>query len=211
MDSTQTKVTIANGALSKVGMSLITSLTPTTASVEATAVNAIYAQVRDDLLSKHMWTFAQKTVALVVSVTVPVDFGDGATILYNYPTDYIKANFWNLPNALIRLEADGIHSDTTGLYMKYTYANDTPTTYSPEFIQVFICKLAYELSLNFTNSATKRESLGKEYTLKLEEAIASDSQLGSPLQDRQDEWFSARLSGMGAVPGVGSNNVGFGV
>ena len=211
MDSTQTKVTIANGALSKVGMSLITSLTPTTASVEATAVNAIYAQVRDDLLSKHMWTFAQKTVALVVSVTVPVDFGDGATILYNYPTDYIKANFWNLPNALIRLEADGIHSDTTGLYMKYTYANDTPTTYSPEFIQVFICKLAYELSLNFTNSATKRESLGKEYILKLEEAIASDSQLGSPLQARQDEWFSARLSGMGAVPGVGSNNVGFGV
>ena len=209
MDIAQSRVSIANICLAKLGMNITSTLTPSESAPEITALNAIYDQIRDDLLRKHPWTFAQKTVLLATLAITPVDFGDGATIVYGYPDDFINPNLWNNQYALIRLESDGIHSDTTGLAMKYTYANDDPGSYSPDFIQAFGVRLAYELCENFTQSRSKKENLGKEYLLKLGEAMANDSQLGTPIESRCDEWFAMRLAGMGGVPGVGSNNVGF--
>ena len=209
MDIAQTKITICNAVLTKHGQNTIASLSDGTP--EATIMLALYAQVLDDQLGRHMWTFAQKAVLLTTLAITPVDFGDGATIVYAFPSDYIKVNFWNYPYALTKVMYDGIHSDTPGLAMSYTYRNDDPTKYTPQFIQALIARLVAETCVSFTNSAVKKADAWVEAKEKLDIAIASDSQSGSPTQAMMDEWFAVRLAGSSAVPGVGGGgNIGFG-
>lgn len=56
-------VAIANLALGKIGSSAITSLTQS-GSNEAVAINNVYTDILDEVLSEHPWTFAQKRLAL---------------------------------------------------------------------------------------------------------------------------------------------------
>lgn len=65
-----TKIVIANKALSMLGARKITSFTQS-GSNEALAVNEVYDDVLDEVLSEHPWTFAQKRVEL--DYTVPDD------------------------------------------------------------------------------------------------------------------------------------------
>ena len=65
-----TSLEIANMALSKIGSRAITSFTQS-GSNEATAINAVYDTILDEVLSEHPWTFAQRRIAL--TATVPDD------------------------------------------------------------------------------------------------------------------------------------------
>ena len=65
-----TQLAIANLVLAKIGSSAITSLTQT-GSNEATAINAVYDDILEEILSEHPWTFAQKRI--VLSYTCPDD------------------------------------------------------------------------------------------------------------------------------------------
>lgn len=64
------KLTIANMALAKLGAASITSFIQT-GSNEAEAVNDVYDDILEELLSEHPWTFSQKRITLVN--TVPDD------------------------------------------------------------------------------------------------------------------------------------------
>lgn len=63
-------VSIANLAIKKLGGRKITSLTQS-GSNEASAINDVYNDILDEVLSEHPWSFAQKRVAL--DYTVPDD------------------------------------------------------------------------------------------------------------------------------------------
>ena len=211
MDLNQSRVSIANLALQRVAGQLISTFLDGTA--ESQAINTFYDSTRDELLSKHKWTFAQKTVALNQLAITPPDFGDGASIVYAYPSDYIKAGMVNLQaTALLRFEADGIHSDTPGLVMKYTYQNDDPGTYSPEFIEALSLLLASKIAIPLSQSATYKATIIQEYEMKVQEAISADSQLGTPDQAQAGDWLAARLAGANTVSDTTSigGNVIFG-
>lgn len=61
------KLAIANKALGKLGSQAITSFAQS-GSNEATAINNVYDDILDEVLSEHPWSFAQKRVALSVVV-----------------------------------------------------------------------------------------------------------------------------------------------
>ena len=214
MNTSESRTTIANLALTKLGQNVILTTLDDPNSPEAVAISSVYNSLRDDILAKFMWSFAQKTTTLAtLAITVP-DFGDGVSIAYGYPSDYIKANFFNIGYALIHLEAGGIYSDTPGLMMKYTYQNDDPTTYTPELIQACATRIAAEICLNITQNATKQKGLFEEALIKLADAISSNSrESGTPLEPQQDEWFIARLAGSNSVVGKPGDqpqgNIGF--
>jgi hypothetical protein len=196
LNSNESPVSIANAALGKIGIAVISSLFPPDANSKgAIRVSNVYNQLRDFVLSQHPWTFAKKTTALAQLVQTVPNFGDGVSIAYAIPSDWIKPNKWNFPNAIIRLEAGAIYSDTLGLMVKYTFANNDPTTYSPEFIEALATKIAAEVCYDLTNNVGKAKELQDEFTLKLGQAISADSMNDTPDQAIADEWFIARLSG----------------
>ena len=65
------KVIIANLALGKIGSAAITSLTQS-GSREAVAINNVYDDILEEVLSEHPWTFAQRRHTLVPVVAADV-------------------------------------------------------------------------------------------------------------------------------------------
>jgi hypothetical protein len=83
MSSTTTKLIIANLALGKIGARRITTFGETTTE-EGLLINNCYAPLLDELLEEHLWSFAQKRVALV-DMTEPEDYDDWVTgTVYTY-------------------------------------------------------------------------------------------------------------------------------
>ncbi len=124
-----------------------------------------------------------------------VNFSDGVNLAYNLPSDWIKPYKWNFDGAIRRIEGNIIYSDTLGLAVKYIWANDTPSTYSPEFIECLAQSIAAEVCYDLTNNAAKAKELSDKWDEKLLQAIAADSQNSTPDAAIQNEWFIARLSG----------------
>jgi len=187
------KVALANIALTKIGGRIITSFSEDTP--EARALSLIYDDTRDEVLTEHLWTFAQKRVVLATLAITPVMTEDGMTIVYSKPSDLLKINYISDKNALVKVESDGILSDTAGLKMIYTYRNDDPSTYFSKFTDAFATRLAYGICFKISESMGMASDLFKEYEMKLSSAISSDSQQGSPIQINQDEWEIGRNTG----------------
>jgi hypothetical protein len=193
----QDAVAVANLALSKIGAERINFFSDDSNS--ARVISQVYADVRDEVLVTHAWTFAQKRNVLS-QVSDPIIWSDD-TMKFKYaiPTDFLKLISFNIPNAFVRFESDGILSDTNGLKILYTFRNDDPTTYFPLFTAALVVRLAYEVCFNLVESTNKSQALWEEYQEKLNRAIAGDSQQGTPNQVQQDEWESMRIVGGNAM------------
>lgn len=138
---------------------------------------------------------------------------DGLKVVYAEPTDLLKLTF--ISDAGARYERESmlinsvavkvIRSNTAGLSIKYTFQNDDLTTYFPLAFQALAGCLAKEAAYNLVESKTMRETLRDEYEkILLPRALAGDAQQGSPIEARQDEWESSRISGSSILfPGTG--------
>jgi hypothetical protein len=278
--SALTKLLIANRALRRIGAKPLTTFGETTAS--GNAVNAVYDDVRDEVLAEHPWSFAQKRAYLSKAITgataanpvvisstshglsngdqitlsnitgmtelnnntylvankaddtfeltdldgVNIDGTDytayvsggyitknytgafdedGIDYIYDLPTDFIKLNYVNEANIIVKVENNKILSDTLELKIKYTYQNDSPTTYFPLFVKALVTRLAAELCFQLTESITKAGELEKLYLqVDLPNACAADSQQGSVDEPQQDEWENERRGYTSSlIPGSG--------
>ncbi len=200
--ATLTVETICNQALTSIGAARIDSITDTT-DKNSRDCNAIYEHVRNSVLTDHIWSFAQKRVALVESADPdPVWTEDWVTIAYDKPTDMLQLNFVNQPRALVKVEGSQILSDTSELQIKYTFELTDVTQFTSKFVEALGAKLAAELAISLANKVTLAEQLFTiYYEKKLPQAITIDSQQGTPLPPKQDEWTSARLIGSSPIVG----------
>lgn len=82
-------VGIANRALLRIGADIIASLSEN--SPNAIKVNAIYADVRDEVLQARDWKFAVTRAKLVVSATTPLY---GYNFAYAMPSDFLRLKKW---------------------------------------------------------------------------------------------------------------------
>jgi len=195
-----TNVSICNIAISKVGGKRITALSDDTPA--AILCNDIFEETRNSVLCDHIWSFAQKRVALVDSGIDPVYEDDLVTIAYTRPTDLLKVNFTNIRSALVKLEGQYILSDTASLYIKYTFEQTDTTLYFPKFVMALATKIAAEIAYPITTSRSVAKDLHELYLGRdLPSAIAQDSQQGTPLPPMQDEWIDARRMGSGELVG----------
>lgn len=190
----ESKIRVANLALGKVGARSISSFGED--SPEARAISEVYDDILFEVLSEHIWSFAQKRAVLTTLAESPVFEDDGVTIVYGLPSDFLKLNFTNTQFAIVHLEDGKILSDTQDLKIKYTYKNEDPTKYTVKFTQALVARLAAEICFTLTNSVSKTEKLQKNYDDNiLPSAVAADSTQGSPTEAHQNEWIDARRLG----------------
>lgn len=188
------KVQIWNLALGGICTKRIASENEDT--IEARACKNCYPDILDEVLGAHPWTFAQKRIILALLDKTPVDIGDGMIYVYSRPSDLIKATYKSDSLATIKLEEDGILSDTTPLSIIYTFRNDKPSAYFPLFTRALATRLAAEICFPITSSVQKAEALHKKYIdIDLPNAMSGDSQQGTPQEINQDEWENARQVG----------------
>lgn len=194
------EVKICNMALTILGATRITSLTQD--HKNAREANAVYEHVRNSVLTDHIWTFAQKRVALATVDETPAFTDDLMTIVYQRPSDCLQINFTNEEYARVKIEGNRILSDTSSLKIKYTYEVTDTSQFTPKFIEALVAKLAAEIAFSITGKTITAERLFKVYyDKKLPQAVSIDSQQGTPLGPMQDEWVLARRQGSAQLIG----------
>ncbi len=124
---------------------------------------------------------------------------DGIEVIYKLPSDYIRVSLMSDVNATAKFEGERMFSNRDGLSMIYTYRLDTPSLYSALFRVAFGTRIAAETAFDIVQSVSKAEKLLEKYhTITLPNAMALDSQQGTPLEQLADVWFNARIAGSGA-------------
>lgn len=123
-----TTLSISNIALAKVGAKLLTTFGEDT--TQGDAVDAIYETVRDDILSEHPWSFAQKRAALI-DITRP-DVGDWATATVYAVGDEVYHNSTHYV-CLVAHTATTFAANLASAYWTTTTTTDwaTATVYYP--------------------------------------------------------------------------------
>ncbi len=190
--------TICNMALTLLGADRITSISDTT-DKNSRECNAVYELMRDDVLTDHAWSFAQKRIALVEAADPdPVWTDDFVTVAYDLPTDFLQLNSVNVKGALVKLEGSQLLSNTSDLEMLYTFRLTDVTKFQSKFVQALAGRIAGEMAMAITGKSTTMERLLTiYYEKKLPQAISKDSQQGTPQAPAQNEWLNARRQGAG--------------
>lgn len=184
---------IANGALTLLGASKITSID------SATEQNAIICTVffdnsRDALIRKYQPRFATKRTSLTAHVTAPT-FGrarafdlpaDYLAMLPPYPEDNLEALDW------IREGAQILTDDASPLLIRYTAQITTTTLFDILFVKMLEAYLAMEMCEKITQSNSKYDRV-KDIFLMAEEACrrANAFESVNPLPP-EDSWVNAR-------------------
>jgi hypothetical protein len=216
MDVTYSKISLANYAAVKIGAK---SFNFGDGSSSDKVFNVVYDPVREQCLEECPWTFATTTVALtelsIPSTTPVLNFNDGIMFAYSFPSDYLKAIYFNFPQAYIIQEnipgvGPAILSNMSGLSMKYLFNNDNPATYSPKFYEAMACKLAEQACFKLVEAAQYQGKMGSDYERAFLTAAASDGQTISPEVVNQGFWEWARLAGSNAAVGDPPNSLNIG-
>lgn len=189
------EVSICNRALTKVGANRITSLSD--GSVNAGHCNAIYTEVRDRELRKHVWTFATTRVQLAADTDAP-DFGPANQ--FTLPTDFIRLAPRDPEDNLNSLDwaIEGrklLTNEDAPLNVRYVYRVEDPNEMDPLFREVLAAALALELVEPLTQSNTKPAKLTDEYRTAVAEAKKANAIEQVAAQPPEDEWLSVRVGG----------------
>lgn len=180
-------VAIANLALSKFGEKRITSLTDNTP--EARQINAIYSEVRDQLLDMHPWRFALVRANLALLTATPLY---GYSYQFQLPADTIRVVSAE-NNVEFSIEGDKLLTNSTTIKITYIARITDPSKFPPRFVQAFAALLAVEIALAQTHSDTIRARLEKAFFVTLRKAQHADSQgRGTPQAVQSDLWIHSR-------------------
>ena len=157
------QVEICNLALAKLGhMPFITSIDEN--SKAANILKVLYNPVRDSLLREYLWKFARKRATLAPLVSTPA-FDGGS--YFQKPTDCLRIvgtnEDYRYGYGRWLVEGDKIIANTTALSIVYIYRVDDENLFDPCFVQAFAAKLAYELAMPLSQSASLKEAMGEEF------------------------------------------------
>jgi len=168
-------VSVANGALSRLGARLIASLDESTP--EALRCNSRYEACRDIVLRSHPWGCALKRTTLAAQTTPP-DFGWQSS--FTLPADCIR--IWKVLPEGVRYEKEGtaILADANALQIRYIRQITDPTQLDALLADAISAYLAYDLCPLFKQDAAERDSLLKQYEFQLRKARSVDSQENGP-------------------------------
>lgn len=180
-------VAIVNLALSKFGEKRISSLTDNTP--EARQLNAIYTDVRDQLLDMHPWRFAIKRADLGLLAETPLY---GYAYQFQLPADTIRV-LSTENDVEFSIEGDKLLTDGTTVKIAYIARITDASKFPPHFVMAFAALLAVEVAIPQTHSNTIREQLEKAFFVTLRKSQHIDSQgRGTPQTAQADTWVNAR-------------------
>jgi hypothetical protein len=185
-------VGITNAALRKLGQAPITDFTEN--SKAARLANERFEDVRDELLYRHPWNFAEKRASLAASVTPPAW---GYTNAFPLPIDYIRMRVVNGEDehtAKWKVEDGSIVTDLPApLEVLYTYQVTDANRMSASFREALASQLAADWAEDLTGDDNVVLDKGGKARIAIAQARSNDGQEGTPDQIESDEWTNARL------------------
>lgn len=145
-------LSICNGALQKIGMKRIMSLSDDT--TEGKACNAEYDKVRKFILRLYPWGFAIKRVILAPAPTAPeFEFSYRLPL----PSDFMRLVDLYEYDGRYRLEGTAILADADSLNLRYVADVSDFTKADSLFVEAFEWYLGYTLARYLTESDSVRQ------------------------------------------------------
>jgi len=206
-----TQISIINRALRRIGAGRIESIDDDDDS--ARAAKDIWGDVREDLLCRFPWHFAQKTSAPLAelsttdprwgySFALPTDCLKPLRIVANGADTDDEGNIDygtippNFPDPPFAVTGATLSCDLEAPVLLYTYDLADPTKFSPEFATAFSLGMAVELGYSISAQSGRMRDLNSEFLSRLQTAMAGSGN-SQKLDDRAvgQSFLNARRSG----------------
>lgn len=175
-------VEICNLALSSIGKSVPISALDE-ASEEARQCSVHYGQARDWLLQQYPYVFARKVQALAALTN---DWGERWGYRYSKPNDCLKIvrivpEIDDPDNLAVPygLRAQSIYADIDTATLEYTFRQDDPSKFPPQFVDALAWALAARLAFPLTRDRQLRADaaqMAQQMRLSAEATDGNDGQ-----------------------------------
>ena len=196
MSRVTTKTGIANLTASLLKVDAVTSIDPPdTGSKFAKKAAQWFDEARREVLSDHIWNFAETETNIAESATAPTAGMYSAK--YPLPDDYVRI-VWvgdeEWPEKNYKIKNNHIYINASGsLEIGYIYDHEDLTKWTPNFINLLARKLAVYLAYDMTGNRSMVETMKQEYNDKLLEAKGVDGQESPPPRKiKRSKWKAAK-------------------
>lgn len=171
-------ISLVSRALIRIGAAPITSFSDGTA--ESEIANALYAPVRDALLSAYGWSFATGQSQLSRLDTDPVADYHYA---FQLPSDFLRAlsagSGARGRGLRFRISRGALHTNSESVILTYIF-RPSEEEFPPYFDSALIAKLSAEFTIPVTENTSRSEAAYKMAELEYERAKQIDAQQDSP-------------------------------
>lgn len=171
-------IALASRALIRLGASPVSSFNDGTA--ESEIAGALYAPLRDALLSAYSWSFATGQVMLAKRDTPPAADYNNA---FQLPLDFLRAMSAGTGGRgrglNFRIAGGALHTNAESVLLTYIYRPEEET-FPPYFDQALIARLAAEFTIPVTENTSRAEAMYRMAEREFERARQIDAQQDSP-------------------------------
>lgn len=184
------KVSIANGALQKLGASRIESLTQN--HPNARTMSAAFDGARDSLLRSYDWSFAIKRASIAADVDGP-EWGDWTR--YTIPNDMLRLLRNDESGYQVDWKIEGLFilsRDAAPLKIRYIARIEDVNFYDALFTEALELRLAGDTCEEITQSTAKAQMIDAQYKMVINEARLNGSIEKGAQDFPEDEWLIAR-------------------
>lgn len=171
-------IALASRALVRIGAVPVTSFDDGTA--ESEIAGALFAPVRDALLSAYGWSFASGQASLVKLDTSPLaDFSNA----FQLPVDFLRALSAGTGGRgrglRYRIARGALHTNAESVILTYIF-RPAEEEFPPYFDAALIARLAAELTIPITESTSRAETAFRLAEMEYERARQIDAQQDTP-------------------------------
>ncbi len=171
-------VALSSRALIRIGAAPISSFND--GSAESEVAGALFAPIRDGLLSAYGWNFATGQQELTQLASAPLaDY----TYAYALPNDYLRA-FSAGSGARgrglnYRISRGALHTNASSVVLTYIFRPEEEE-FPPYFDQALIARLAAEFTIPVTENTSRAEALFRMAEGEFKRARQIDAQQDTP-------------------------------
>lgn len=171
-------IALCSRALIRIGAAPITSFSDGTA--ESEIAGALYAPVRDALLSAYAWSFASGQMSLTQLETPPIaDYG----YAYQLPSDFLRALSAGVGakgrGLNYRIARGQLHTNSATAVLTYVFRPEEEE-FPPYFDQALISRLSAEFTIPVTENTSRAEAHFRMAEAEFERARQIDAQQDTP-------------------------------
>jgi hypothetical protein len=183
-------IALCSRALIRIGAAPVSSFDDGTA--ESEIAGALFAPVRDSLLSAYSWTFATGQAALEKLVTTPVaDYANA----FGLPVDYLRAlsagSAGRGRGLNYRIARGALHTDADEVMLTYIFRPEEEE-FPPFFDAALIARLSAEFTIPVTENTSRAEAMMRLAELEYARARQIDAQQDSPNRIEDFSLINAR-------------------
>lgn len=171
-------IALASRALIRIGAAPISSFNDSSARAEI--AGALYAPVRDALLSSYAWNFATTQTELTVLSSPPLaDFSNA----FGLPNDFLRAlSAGPGPKSrglVYKIVGQSLHTNAGRVLLKYIF-QPAEESFPAYFAQALIARLSAEFTIPITENTSRGQTMFALAEDEFKKARQTDAQQDTP-------------------------------